>query len=42
VTGSTTGDWMILFCDNRFNLCNEIQEIWDELAGVLYGKINVA
>lgn len=41
-SGSTTGDWLILFCDDRYKLCREIQDLWTELSGVLYGKINVA
>ena len=42
ITGSTTGDWLILFYDTRFKLCSEIQPMWEELTGVLFGKINVA
>jgi hypothetical protein len=42
VTGSTTGDWLILFCDDRFKLCKQIQHTWQELSDVLFGKINVA
>ena len=42
VTGSTTGDWLVLFCDKKHRRCRELQDTWDELAGVLSGKINVA
>ncbi len=43
-TGSTTGDWLILFCEfERFpDKCNSYEKFWDELAGVLRGKTTVA
>ena len=42
-TGSTTGDWLILFCEyERFKRCNEYQPFWDELTGLLRGKTSVA
>ena len=42
-TGSTTGDWLILFCEyERFKKCNEYQPFWDELSGLLRGKTSVA
>lgn len=42
-TGSTTGDWLILFCEyERFKRCRDYQTFWDELAGVLRGKTSVA
>ena len=42
-TGSTTGDWLILFCEyERFARCRNYQPFWDELAGVLRGRVTVA
>ena len=42
-TGSTTGEWLILFCDfTKFKRCKDLVPVWDELAGVLYGRITVA
>ena len=42
-TGSTTGDWLILFCEyERLKTCRDYQPFWDELAGVLRGKTTVA
>ena len=43
-TGSTTGDWLILFCDDskHIGLCHELLPIWHELYGELYGRVNVA
>ena len=42
-TGSTTGDWLILFCEyERFEKCRNYQPFWDELAGVLRGRVTVA
>jgi hypothetical protein len=41
-TGSTTGDWLILFCEDRYVKCREMHEEWNQLSGVLFGKINVA
>ena len=37
-TGSTTGDWLILFCEfERFKVCTEYAPFWNELAGMLRG-----
>ena len=43
-TGATTGDWFVLFCDpHRNRRCrDEINELWEELAGELFGKVTVA
>lgn len=42
-TGSTTGDWLILFCEyERFKKCRDYQPFWDELSGLLRGKTSVA
>ena len=42
-TGSTTGDWLILFCEfERFKRCRDYEPFWNELAGVLRGKTTVA
>ena len=43
-TGSTTGDWLILFCEfERFpKKCHGYMDFWNELAGVLRGKTTVA
>ena len=42
-TGSTTGDWLILFCEyERFEKCRNYQPFWDELAGILRGRVTVA
>ena len=42
-TGSTTGDWLILFCEfDRFKKCRDYQAFWNELAGLLRGKTTVA
>jgi hypothetical protein len=42
-TGSTTGDWLILFCEVRHvKLCRELLPTWHSLYGELYGRINVA
>ena len=42
-SGSTTGDWLILFCEyERFKRCNDYQPFWDELTGLLRGKTSVA
>ena len=40
--GHTTGDWLVLFCDDRKSACREMYYLWDELAGTLYGKLSVA
>mmetsp|Transcript_30725 Transcript_30725/g.38017 ORF Transcript_30725/g.38017 Transcript_30725/m.38017 type:complete len:87 (+) Transcript_30725:28-288(+) len=37
-TGSTTGDWLILFCEfERLKTCRDYEHFWNELAGVLRG-----
>ena len=37
-TGSTTGDWLILFCEfERLKVCRDYEHFWNELAGVLRG-----
>lgn len=37
-SGSTTGDWLVLFCEpNRFEECAEIMPMWDELSNLLAG-----
>lgn len=37
-TGSTTGDWLILFCEfERFKICREYAPFWNELSGMLRG-----
>ena len=42
-TGSTTGDWLILFCEfQRFKVCREYAPFWNELAGMLRGQTTVA
>ena len=43
-TGSTTGDWILLFCndDKSIQCSNEVKSKWDELAGVLRGRASVA
>ena len=43
-TGSTTGDWLILFCEfERFpKKCGRYEPFWNELYGVLRGKTTVA
>ena len=42
-TGSTTGDWLILFCEfERFKKCRDYEPFWQELAGLLRGKTTVA
>ena len=42
-TGSTTGDWLILFCEfERLKVCRDYEHFWNELAGVLRGQTTVA
>jgi hypothetical protein len=42
-TGSTTGDWMILFCDTKqVKLCRELLPTWNRLYGALNGRVTVA
>jgi len=42
-TGATTGDWLVLFCDpHRNRQCREIEPLWQELSGELFGKVTVA
>lgn len=42
-TGSTTGDWLILFCEfERLKKCRDYEPFWNELAGLLRGKTTVA
>jgi hypothetical protein len=42
-TGSTTGDWLLLFCEVRHvALCRELLDTWDSLYHELYGRVNVA
>lgn len=42
VTGGTTGDWFILFYDDRFKECKPVKAVWEELSGELFGKVSVA
>jgi hypothetical protein len=43
ISGSTTGDWLVLFCEpNRFEECQEIMPMWDEISSLLAGQVNVA
>ena len=44
-TGSTTGDWFLLFCDpaNELNCSKEgVFEQWDELYSRLFGRATAA
>ena len=43
-TGSTTGDWFLMFCskDKRLACGEETLAKWDELSGSLRGRASVA
>jgi len=42
-TGSTTGDWLILFCEfERLKICRDYEQFWNELSGMLRGQTTVA
>ena len=42
-TGSTIGDWLILFCDfQKMQKCKDYMPFWEELAGDLRGRVTVA
>ncbi len=42
-TGSTTGDWLILFCEVRnVALCRELLPTWHQLYTTLAGRVSVA
>lgn len=44
LTGSTTGDWLVLFCEKKQKkkVCNQMYEAWDALSGELYGRVSAA
>ena len=41
-TGSTTGDWFILFCGSKSKHCRTFHPMWQELYEKLYGRVTCA
>jgi thioredoxin-like negative regulator of GroEL len=42
MSGSTTGDWLINFCDAKMETCKELMPHWNELANRLNRRVRVA
>jgi len=42
-SGHSAGDWLVLFCSpQRFQVCRDIQPLWQQVADELYSEVTVA